>query len=132
MLHLVAAARRPDSIGVTVVTSIVIASKQRNDLRALPKDYSTLVKTPTALLSRDYSKMIKYFGFILHCTTTIILGATTYYLYSLIKMDEVSINELLSEVPHEPPKSKVKRQKLIKCILTGNSKHDLGKDYTKE
>ena len=33
------------------------------------------------------------------------------------------INDLLPEKSHDPPKSKVKRQKLIKCVLTRNSKH---------
>ena len=31
-----------------------------------------------------------------------------------------------------PPKSEVKRQKLVKCVLTGNSKQYLGKAYTEE
>ena len=30
----------------------------------------------------------------------------------------------------DPPKSEVKRQKLIECVLTGNSKQYLGKVYT--
>ena len=42
------------------------------------------------------------------------------------------INDLLPEVSHNPPKSEVKRQKLITCALTGNSKQYLGKAYTKE
>ena len=62
----------------------------------------------------------------------ILLGATAYYRHSLIKMVEVSINELLLEVPYDPPKSDVKRQKLIECVLTGNSKQYLGKAYTEE
>ena len=61
---------------------------------------------------------------------TIMLGAATYYLYSLIKMAEVNINELLQEVSYDPPD--VKRQKLIECVLTGNSKLYLDKVYTKE
>ena len=42
------------------------------------------------------------------------------------------INDLLLEVSHNPPKSEVKQQKLIECILTGNSKQYLGKAYTEE
>ena len=42
------------------------------------------------------------------------------------------INELLPEVSYEPMKSDVKRQKFIECVLTGNSKHYLWKDYTEE
>ena len=58
-----------------------------------------------------------------------IVGTTAYYLYSLLKMAEEIINELLPEVPYEPPESEVKRQKLIECVLTGNSKQYLGKAY---
>ena len=43
------------------------------------------------------------------------------------------INDLvLQEVPHDPPKSEVKRQNLIKSVLTGNSKQCLGEAYTEE
>ena len=36
------------------------------------------------------------------------------------------INDLvLQEVLHDPPKSEVKRQKLIECVLTGNIKQYL-------
>ena len=42
------------------------------------------------------------------------------------------IDDLLLEVSHNPPKTEVKQQKLIKCILTRNSKQYLGKAYTKE
>ena len=48
-------------------------------------------------------------------------------------MAEASINDLLPEVPYDPPKSDIKRrQKLIECVLTRNSKQYLGKAYTKE
>ena len=47
-------------------------------------------------------------------------------------MVEASINELTLEVIYNPPKSNVKRQKLLICVLTGNSKQYLGKDYSKE
>ena len=51
-----------------------------------------------------------------------VLGA---YLNSFFKMVEVSINDLLLEDPPD-----MKRQKLIKCILTGNSKQYQGKRHT--
>ena len=47
-------------------------------------------------------------------------------------MANENINDVLLEVSHDPPKSEVKRQKLIKCVLTGNSKQYLGKVYTEE
>ena len=33
---------------------------------------------------------------------------------------------------HDPPESDVNRQKFIRCIVTGNSKQYLEKDYTEE
>ena len=47
-------------------------------------------------------------------------------------MVEASINELLPVVSFHPPKSDVKRQKLIECVLTGNSRQYLAKAYIKE
>ena len=47
-------------------------------------------------------------------------------------MVEASIKELLPEVPYDPPKSDLKRQKLTDCVLTGNSKQYLGKAITEE
>ena len=69
---------------------------------------------------------------LLQLTTAIVLWATAYYLYSLIKMANEIISDVLLEVPYEPPQSDVKRQKLIECDLTGNSKQYLGKANTKE
>ena len=77
-------------------------------------------------------KMIEYFSLILQCTTFIILGATAYYIYSLMKMAEENIYDVILEVSHDPPKSEMKRQKLIECVLTGNSKQYLGKAHTEE
>ena len=48
------------------------------------------------------------------------------------KLAEVTINVLLLGLPYDPPKSDVKRQKLIKCVLMGNSKQYLGEAYTEE
>ena len=36
------------------------------------------------------------------------------------------------EVPYDPPKSEVKRQKLIECIFTGNGKQYLGKAHIEQ
>ena len=44
----------------------------------------------------------------------------------------MSINDLLTEVPYHPLESDVKQQKLIECVLTGNSKQYLGKACTEE
>ena len=44
-------------------------------------------------------------------------------------MAEESLNDILPEVPYDPD---VKRQKLIECVLTRNSKKYLGKAYTEE
>ena len=73
--------------------------------------------------------MLWFYSPVYHVHNT---WAAAYYLYSLIKMAEASINDLLPEVPYDPPKSDIKRQKLIKCILTGNSKQYLGKAYTEK
>ena len=65
--------------------------------------------------------MIEYFGLILHCIMAIMLGVTAHDLYSLIKMAEASINDLLPEVSRDPPESEVK--KLIECVLTGKASY---------
>ena len=65
--------------------------------------------------------MLEYLSFILQSTTTIRLEATTHYIYSLIKMAESIINELLTGVSRDLGESDVKRQKLLKCVVTGNS-----------
>ena len=46
-------------------------------------------------------------------------------------MAEASINNLMPS-GYDAPQSDTKRQKLLECILTGNSKLYLGKVYTKE
>ena len=47
-------------------------------------------------------------------------------------MAKMSINDLLLEVFYDTLESDIKRQKLIECVLTGNSKPYLGKAYTEE
>ena len=40
--------------------------------------------------------------------------------------------ELIGNLGYETPQSDTKRQKLLECILTGNSKPYLGKVYTEQ
>ena len=86
---------------------------------------STSIKRFTALLS---TKMLEYF---LLCTLVTLLC----YLYiqmkrylAFLKMVEENIDNLI----YDAPQSDSKRQKLLECILTGNSKLYLGKVYTAE
>ena len=60
---------------------------------------------------------------------------TSFYLYirikkyfPILKMAE----ELIGNLGYESPQLDLKRQKLLKCVLTGNSKLYLGKVYTED
>ena len=75
--------------------------------------------------------MLEYLNFFLLCT----IFALIFYLYSqvkrylpILKMAE----ELISNLGYETQQSDTKHQKLLECILTGNSKLYLGKVYTEE
>ena len=75
--------------------------------------------------------MLEYLNFFLICT----IFATILYLYiqikkyfPMLKMAE----ELIGNLGYGTPQSDTKRQKLLKCVLTGNSKLYLGKVYTEE
>ena len=75
--------------------------------------------------------MLEYLNFFLLC---IILGLIL-YLYSrvkrylpILKMTE----ELIGNLCYEKTQSDSKHQKLLECVLTGNSKLYLGKVYTEE
>ena len=76
--------------------------------------------------------MIEYLNFFLVCTLLI----SILYLYvrvkkylTLLKMADETIENLIS---YEAPQSDSKKQKLLECVLTGNSKIFLGKTYTEE
>ena len=76
--------------------------------------------------------MLEYLTFCLLC----VIFALLFYLYArvkrylpLLKMAEDNINFIFGG---ETPQSDTKRQKLLECILTGNSKLYLGKVYTEE
>ena len=75
--------------------------------------------------------MLEYINFFLLCTLFTLL----YYLYvrarrylALLKMAE----DNLVSFDFDAPQPDSKRQRLLECILTGNSKLYLGKIYTKE
>ena len=75
--------------------------------------------------------MLEYLNFFLLCT----IFALIFYLYirtekyfPILKMTE----ELIGNLGYGAPQSDTKRQKLLECVLTGNSKLYLGKVYTEE
>ena len=75
--------------------------------------------------------MLEYLNFWLLCA----IFASILYLYirikkyfPILKMTE----ELISNLGYETPQSDTKHQKLLECVLTGNSKLYLGKVYTEE
>ena len=75
--------------------------------------------------------MLEYINFCLLCT----IFALILYLYirtkkyfPILKMAE----ELIGNLGYGAPQSDMKRQKLLECVLTGNSKLYLGKVYTEE
>ena len=75
--------------------------------------------------------MLEYLNFCLLCA----IFASMFYLYirikkyfPILKMAE----ELIGNLGYGAPQSDTKRQELLECILTGNSKLYLGKVYTEE
>ena len=75
--------------------------------------------------------MLEYLNFFLLCA----IFALILYLYirtkkyfPILKMAE----ELIGNLGYGAPQSDTKRQKLLECVLTGNSKLYLGKVYTEE
>ena len=75
--------------------------------------------------------MLGYLNFFLLCT----IFALILYLYIRIKKYFPVLKlaeELMGNLGYGAPQSDTKRQILLKCILTGNSKLYLGKVYTEE
>ena len=75
--------------------------------------------------------MLEYLNFCLLCAIFTLI----FYLYiqikkcfPILKMAE----ELVGNLGYETLQSDTKRQKLLECVLTGNSKLYLGKVYTEE
>ena len=75
--------------------------------------------------------MLEYLNFCLLC----VLLALIFYLYIRIKryLPLLKIaEELIGNLGYDPPQSDTKRQKLLECVLTGNSRPYLGKVYAEE
>ena len=75
--------------------------------------------------------MLEYLNLCLLCALFILilyLYARVKKYFPLLKMAE----ELISNSGYDPPQSDTKRQKLLECILTRNSKLYLGKVYTED
>ena len=82
-------------------------------------------------MTAKHNKMLEYLNFCLLCT----IFASILYLYirikkyfPILKMEE----EFIGNLGYETLQSDTQRQKLLECILTGNSKLYLGKVYTEE
>ena len=102
-------------------------------IRLLIRDY----KTPVKRLQHSYqeiaakhNKMLEYLNFFLLCT----LFALIFFLHSNEKYFTLSkmVEENLIFSGYETPQSDSKRQKLLECVLTGNSKLYLGKVHTED
>ena len=75
--------------------------------------------------------MLEYLNFCLLCsifTSILYLYIRIKKYFPLLKMAE----ELIGNLGYETPQSDTKHQKLLECVLTGNSKLYLGKVYTEE
>ena len=75
--------------------------------------------------------MLEYLNFCLLCA----IFTSIFYLYIRIKKYFPILNmaeELISNLGYGAPQSDIKRQKLLECILKGNSKLYLAKVYTEE
>ena len=75
--------------------------------------------------------MLEYLNFSVLCAifvSILYLYIRTKKYFPILKMAE----ELIGNLGYETPQSDTKRQKLLECVLTGNSKLYLGKVYTEE
>ena len=82
-------------------------------------------------ITAKHNKMLEYLNFCVLCA----IFASILYLYIRIKKYFLILKmaeELISNLGYEAPQSDTKRQKLLKCVLTRNSKLYLGKVYTED
>ena len=83
------------------------------------------------MITAKHNKMLEYLNFCLLCA----IFASICYLYSWVKRYLPILNmaeELIGNLGYETSQSDTKHQKLLECVLTGNSKLYLGKVYTEE
>ena len=99
-------------------------------IRLLSRDY----KTPIKRLQHSYqeitakhNKMLEQLNFCLLCA----MFASILYLYIRIKK-YFPILKMAEEFISGAPQLDTKHQKLLECVLTGNSKLYLGKVYTED
>ena len=73
--------------------------------------------------------MLEYLNFCLLCT----LFALIFYLYAQVKRN-IPLLKMAEEIfsSYGAPQSETNHQKLLECVLTGNSKLYLGKVYTED
>ena len=82
-------------------------------------------------IAAKHNKMLEYLNFCLICA----LFALIFYLYSRVKryLSLLKMAEgLIDNLGYGASQSDTKRQKLLECVLTRNSKLYLGKVYTEE
>ena len=72
--------------------------------------------------------MLEYLNFCLLCA----IFTSILYLYIRIKKYFPILKMAAGNLAYETPQSDTKHQKLLECVLTGNSKLYLGKVYTEE
>ena len=104
--------------------------------KLLQNSYQEIRKTPVKKIQHScqeirntpVKKMIEYLIFFLLCTLLYYLYVRTKRYITLLKMVEESIDNLISSGYDDDSR----RQRLLGCILTGNSKLCLGKIYTDE
>ena len=101
-------------------------------IRLLIRDCNTLIKRSQHSyqeLQQNITKMLEYLNFCLLCA----LLALIFYLYIRTKR-YLNILKMAEEIfsGYDPLQSDSKRQKLLECTLTRNSKMYLGKVYTKD
>ena len=75
--------------------------------------------------------MLEYLNFCLLCILFTLIFTCTFRMKRYLTMLKM-VEELISNLGYEASQSDTKRQKLLKCVLTGNSKLYLSKVYTKE
>ena len=103
-------------------------------MNLLSRDHKTPIKRlqdSYQEITAKHNKMLEYLNFCLLCaifTSILYLYIRIKKYFSILKMTE----EFIGNLGYKTPQSDTKRQKLLECILTRNSKLYLGKVYTEK